>query len=70
MIKMYKTGDGYFWIGGPGEEASMSACAVCTPQGQGPQYDYAQIPLPGIPARGRRSWGFSSPWYAMMAEFS
>ncbi len=40
MIKMSKSGEGYFWIGGPGEEAFNVALGLQIKKGCGPDYDY------------------------------
>ncbi len=40
LIRMQKQGDGYFWIGGPGEEAFNVPLGVLVHKGQGPEYDY------------------------------
>ena len=40
LIAMYKSGHGYFWIGGPGEEAFNTALGLLIKKGQGPAYDY------------------------------
>jgi 2-oxoisovalerate dehydrogenase E1 component alpha subunit len=40
LIQMYKQGDGYFWIGGPGEEAFNVPLGLQILKGQGPQFDY------------------------------
>jgi len=40
MIKMSKSGEGYFWIGGPGEEAFNACLGLQVKKGQGPEYDY------------------------------
>lgn len=40
MIKMSKSGEGYFWIGGPGEEAFNAVLGLQVKKGQGPAYDY------------------------------
>src|SRR6516165_1267372 len=40
LIRMNKQGDGFFWIGGPGEEAVNAALGLLVHKGQGPQYDY------------------------------
>jgi len=40
LIQMYKQGDGYFWIGGPGEEAFNVPLGLLIDKGQGPQHDY------------------------------
>src|SRR6187399_1519716 len=36
MIKMSKSGEGYFWIGGPGEEACNTCPGLQIKKGQGP----------------------------------
>jgi 2-oxoisovalerate dehydrogenase E1 component alpha subunit len=43
LIQMYKQGDGYFWIGGPGEEAFNVPLGLLINKGQGPQYDYCHF---------------------------
>lgn len=40
MIKMSKSGEGYFWIGGPGEEAFNTCLGLQVKKGEGPAYDY------------------------------
>jgi 2-oxoisovalerate dehydrogenase E1 component alpha subunit len=40
LIKIYRTGDAYFWIGGPGEEAFGVPLGLLVNKGQGPEYDY------------------------------
>lgn len=40
LIAMYKSGHGYFWIGGPGEEAFNVALGLLIKKGQGPAFDY------------------------------
>ena len=40
---MYKQGDGYFWIGGPGEEAFNVPLGLLVHKGQGPDYDYLHL---------------------------
>lgn len=40
LIQMYKQGHGYFWIGGPGEEAFNVSLGLLMKKGQGPEYDY------------------------------
>jgi len=40
LIQMYKQGHGYFWIGGPGEEAFNVSLGLLMKKGQGPAYDY------------------------------
>src|ERR1700693_1736242 len=46
MIKMSKSGEGYFWIGGPGEEAFNVALGLQVKKGQGPAFDYLQLHYP------------------------
>jgi 2-oxoisovalerate dehydrogenase E1 component alpha subunit len=43
MIKMSKSGEGYFWIGGPGEEAFNVALGLQVKKGQGPDFDYLHL---------------------------
>src|SRR6202165_5782059 len=43
MIKMSKSGEGYFWIGGPGEEAFNAALGLQVHKGCGPAYDYLHL---------------------------
>ncbi len=43
LIKVYKAGDAYFWIGGPGEEAWGVALGLLVNKGQGPQHDYLHL---------------------------
>lgn len=43
LIKIYKAGDAYFWIGGPGEEAFGVPLGLLAYKGQGPQYDYFHL---------------------------
>jgi 2-oxoisovalerate dehydrogenase E1 component alpha subunit len=40
MIKMSKSGEGYFWIGGPGEEAFSTCLGVQVKKGCGPDFDF------------------------------
>jgi 2-oxoisovalerate dehydrogenase E1 component alpha subunit len=40
LIAMYKTGHGYFWIGGPGEEAFNVPLGLLIKKGLGPAFDY------------------------------
>jgi len=40
LIKMYKQNDGFFWIGGPGEEAFNVPLGLLIKKGHGPEYDY------------------------------
>jgi len=43
LIKIYKAGDAYFWIGGPGEEAWGVTLGLLVNKGQGPQHDYLHM---------------------------
>jgi 2-oxoisovalerate dehydrogenase E1 component alpha subunit len=43
LISMYKQGDGYFWIGGPGEEAFNVPLGLLVDQGQGVDHDYLHL---------------------------
>src|SRR3954471_17262623 len=43
MIKMSKSGEGYFWIGGPGEEAFNVPLRLQGQKGQGPAFDYLHL---------------------------
>lgn len=43
MIKMSKSGEGYFWIGGPGEEAFNVCLGLLVKKGQGPKYDFLHL---------------------------
>src|SRR5438876_7073565 len=43
MIKMSKSGEGYYWIGGPGEEAFNTALGLQVKKGQGPGCDFLHL---------------------------
>ena len=43
MIKMSKSGEGYFWIGGPGEEAFNTCLGLQVKKGCGPAYDILHL---------------------------
>lgn len=43
MIKMSKSGEGYFWIGGPGEEAFNACLGLQVKKGEGPEFDYLHL---------------------------
>jgi 2-oxoisovalerate dehydrogenase E1 component alpha subunit len=43
MIKMSKSGEGHFWIGGPGEEAFNTALGLQVKKGCGPDFDYLHL---------------------------
>lgn len=43
LIRMQKQGDGYFWIGGPGEEAFNVPLGLLVHKGEGPAHDYLHL---------------------------
>ena len=43
MIKMSKSGEGFFWIGGPGEEVFNAALGLQVKKGHGPEFDYLHL---------------------------
>jgi 2-oxoisovalerate dehydrogenase E1 component alpha subunit len=43
LIQMHKQGDGFFWVGGPGEEALNVSLGCLVHKGQGPAYDYLHL---------------------------
>jgi 2-oxoisovalerate dehydrogenase E1 component alpha subunit len=43
LIRMQKQGDGYFWIGGPGEEAFSVPLGLLAQRGEGLDYDYLHL---------------------------
>lgn len=43
LIKIYKAGDAYFWIGAPGEEAWGVPLGMLAHKGQGPEFDYLHL---------------------------
>ena len=43
LITMYRQGDGYFWIGGPGEEAFNVPLGLLADKGMGLQHDYLHL---------------------------
>jgi len=43
LIKMSKGGEGFFWIGGPGEEAFQIPLGLLSKKGEGPQFDYFHL---------------------------
>jgi 2-oxoisovalerate dehydrogenase E1 component alpha subunit len=43
LIRMNKQGDGFFWVGGPGEEALNVALGMLVYKGQGPAYDFLHL---------------------------
>ena len=43
LIRMMRTGHGYFWIGGPGEERFNVPLGLQIKKGQGPAFDYLHL---------------------------
>lgn len=43
LIKMYKQNDGFFWIGGPGEEAFNIPLGLLVKKGEGVKFDYLHL---------------------------
>ncbi|MHB1846133.1 MAG: thiamine pyrophosphate-dependent enzyme [Deltaproteobacteria bacterium] len=43
LISMTKSGDGFFWIGGPGEEAFNVPLGLLVRKGEGPAFDYLHL---------------------------
>src|SRR5258705_13544040 len=43
LITMYKQGEGFFWIGGPGEEAFSVPLGLLVDKGQGVDHDYLHL---------------------------
>ncbi|MBX3199054.1 MAG: thiamine pyrophosphate-dependent dehydrogenase E1 component subunit alpha [Labilithrix sp.] len=43
LITMYRQGDGYFWIGGPGEEAFNVPLGLLVDKGTGVEHDYLHL---------------------------
>src|ERR1700685_1048598 len=43
MIKMSKSGEGYFWAGGPGEEAFNVPLGLLIKKGFGPDFDFLHL---------------------------
>lgn len=43
LIKIYRAGESFFWIGGPGEEAWGVPLGLLARKGQGPAYDYLHL---------------------------
>lgn len=49
LIKIYKAGDAYFWIGGAGEEAWGVPLGLLINKGQGPAHDFLHLHYRGTP---------------------
>lgn len=43
LIKIYRAGESYFWIGGPGEEAWGVPLGMLVRKGQGPRFDWLHL---------------------------
>lgn len=43
LIKMAKSSDGFFWIGGPGEEAFQVSLGMLIDKGEGIEHDYLHL---------------------------
>lgn len=43
LIRMQRQGEGYFWIGGPGEEAFNTCLGLLVKKGQGIDHDYLHL---------------------------
>ena len=43
LIKIYRAGESYFWIGGPGEEAWGVPLGLLARKGQGPAFDFMHL---------------------------
>lgn len=43
LIQIYKMGEAYFWIGGPGEEAFGVPLGLLVDKGQGPDHDFLHL---------------------------
>jgi 2-oxoisovalerate dehydrogenase E1 component alpha subunit len=49
LIKIYKAGEAYFWIGAPGEEAFGVPLGLLMQKGHGPAHDYLHLHYRGTP---------------------
>lgn len=49
LIKIYRSGESFFWIGGPGEEAFGVPLGLLVHKGQGPKHDYLHLHYRGTP---------------------
>lgn len=49
LIKIYRSGESFFWIGGPGEEAFGVPLGMLVEKGQGPAFDYLHLHYRGTP---------------------
>ena len=49
LIKIYRAGESFFWIGGPGEEAWGVPLGLLGKKGHGPSHDYFHLHYRGTP---------------------
>ncbi len=49
LIKIYRAGESFFWIGGPGEEAWGVPVGLQIRKGRGPAFDYLHLHYRGTP---------------------
>lgn len=49
LIKIYKVGESFFWIGAPGEEAFGVPLGMLVDKGSGPQHDFLHLHYRGTP---------------------
>ena len=56
-IKMSKSGEAYFWIGGPGEEAVNVCLGMQVRRGSGPAHDYLHLHYRSAGTLLRELWG-------------
>lgn len=49
LIKIYKAGESFFWIGGPGEEAFGVPLGLLVNKGRGPEHDWLHLHYRGTP---------------------
>lgn len=49
LIKIYKAGEAFFWIGAPGEEAFGVPLGLLVKKGEGPTHDYLHLHYRGTP---------------------
>src|ERR1041385_8509748 len=59
LITMYKRGEGFFWIGGPGEEAFNVPLGLLVDKGMGLDHDFLHLHYRSsgtLPALGAAPW--------------
>jgi len=66
QIKIYKVGDSYFWLGGPGEEAFGVPLGLLTKHGQGWDYDWSHFHYRCSSSLVAMGLGFVDPLRLMM----